>query len=208
MVAEEDLCGFRLEKGDGLDAGYLEAFAAADVFAADEVVATHHVALGFGEACAVAVVGSSGQLIFFPADDPAELVLGLLAAVRAGHRVRALLGPLVEKITFFHFLHLAGLRLVLRIPCRSGGGTEPHEEEYCIIAEGFAAVLWLCPEARMSRVKKKIFSKVTAAKSNARDRVGTPPPERVLPDPKQKLAVKPKHKETLADLINKTGEEV
>jgi hypothetical protein len=59
----------------------------------------------------------------------------------------------------------------------------------------------------MSRAKKKVFSKVTAVKSNARDRVGSPPPERVLPDPKQKRAAKPKHKQTLADLINKTGEE-
>ena len=59
----------------------------------------------------------------------------------------------------------------------------------------------------MSRAKKETFSKVKAVKSNARDRVGAPPPERVLPDPKQKRAVKPKHKETLADLINKTGEE-
>jgi hypothetical protein len=29
----------------------------------------------------------------------------------------------------------------------------------------------------------------------------------VLPDPKQKRAANPKHKETLADLIGKTGEE-
>jgi hypothetical protein len=59
----------------------------------------------------------------------------------------------------------------------------------------------------MSKSKKKVFSKVTAVKSNARDRVGTPPPERVLPDPKQKRAEKPKHKQTLADLMEKTGEE-
>jgi hypothetical protein len=59
----------------------------------------------------------------------------------------------------------------------------------------------------MNKAKKRVFSKVTAVKSNARDRVGTPPPERILPDPKQKRAEKPKHKETLADLINKTGEE-
>jgi len=60
----------------------------------------------------------------------------------------------------------------------------------------------------MSKAKKKVFSKVTAVKSNARDRVGTPPPERVLPDPKQKRAAQPKHKETLAELIEKTGEKV
>jgi hypothetical protein len=59
----------------------------------------------------------------------------------------------------------------------------------------------------MSKPKKQTFSKVKAVKANARARVGTPPPERVLPDPKQKLAAKPKHKATLADLISSTGEE-
>jgi hypothetical protein len=44
-------------------------------------------------------------------------------------------------------------------------------------------------------------------KANARERVGTPPSERVLPDPKQKLAAKPKHKRTLADLLNASGED-
>jgi hypothetical protein len=39
-------------------------------------------------------------------------------------------------------------------------------------------------------------------KENARDRVGPVPPERVIPDPKQKAAAKPKHKKTLADLID------
>jgi hypothetical protein len=58
----------------------------------------------------------------------------------------------------------------------------------------------------MSKQKKQVFSKVKAVKANARARVGTPPSERVLPDPKQKLAAKPKHKQTLADLIT-TGEE-
>jgi hypothetical protein len=59
----------------------------------------------------------------------------------------------------------------------------------------------------MSKPKKKVFSKVKAVKSNARDRVGAPPPERILPDPKQKLAAKPKHKETLADMLSSTGED-
>ena len=53
----------------------------------------------------------------------------------------------------------------------------------------------------MSKPKKQTFSKVKAVKANARARVGTPPPERVLPDPKQKLAAKPKHKQTLADML-------
>jgi len=59
----------------------------------------------------------------------------------------------------------------------------------------------------MSKLKKQVFSKIKAVKSNARDRVGSPPPERVLPDPKQKSAAKPKHKTTLADLLDSTGED-
>ena len=61
----------------------------------------------------------------------------------------------------------------------------------------------------MSKSKKKqVFSKVKAVKANARERVGTPPPERILPDPKQKLAAKPKHKQTLAELISPSGEDL
>lgn len=56
----------------------------------------------------------------------------------------------------------------------------------------------------VARAKKEIFSKVKAAKAHARARVGTPPPERVLPDPKQKVASKPRYKETLADLLPPT----
>jgi len=56
----------------------------------------------------------------------------------------------------------------------------------------------------MSKSKKRTFSKIKAVKANARARIGTPPPERVLTDPKQKLAAKPKHKATLADLLDIT----
>ncbi len=59
----------------------------------------------------------------------------------------------------------------------------------------------------MSKPRKQIFSKVKAVKLNARTAVGSPPPERVLPDPKQKAAAKPKHKKTLADLLTGTGED-
>jgi len=58
----------------------------------------------------------------------------------------------------------------------------------------------------MSKRKKLVFSKVKAVKANARARVGSPPPERVLPDPKQKLAAKPKHKPGLIDLLNTDGD--
>ena len=59
----------------------------------------------------------------------------------------------------------------------------------------------------MSKSKKKTFSKVAAVKANARARVGTPPPARTLPDPKQKAAANPKHKKTLADLLTSTGDD-
>jgi len=59
----------------------------------------------------------------------------------------------------------------------------------------------------MSKSKKEVFSVVKAVKANARARVGNPPPERTLPDPKQKLAANPKHKKTLADLLDSTGED-
>lgn len=53
----------------------------------------------------------------------------------------------------------------------------------------------------MAPAKKRTFSKVKAAKANSRAVVGTPPAERVLPDPKQKRAAQPRYKETLADLL-------
>jgi len=53
----------------------------------------------------------------------------------------------------------------------------------------------------MSKPKKRAFSIVKAVKLNARDRIGSPPPERVIPDPKQREAATPKHKKTLADLL-------
>jgi len=59
----------------------------------------------------------------------------------------------------------------------------------------------------MSKSKKQTFSKVKAVKANARTRVGTPPPERVLPDPKQKRKANERYKPTLTDLIQSTGED-
>ena len=59
----------------------------------------------------------------------------------------------------------------------------------------------------MGKPKKRVFSVVKAIKRNARDRVGMPPPEKVLPDPKQKAAASPKHKETLAGLLERASRE-
>jgi hypothetical protein len=54
----------------------------------------------------------------------------------------------------------------------------------------------------MPKPKKRRFSIVKAVKANARDRIGTVPPERVIPDPKLKAARKPKHKKTLAEILS------
>ncbi|MBW4038580.1 MAG: hypothetical protein HIU91_06820 [Acidobacteria bacterium] len=55
-----------------------------------------------------------------------------------------------------------------------------------------------------SNPKKQLFSATKAVKANARERLGTPPPSRPLPTPKEKAAAAPKHKPTLADLLNPT----
>ena len=51
--------------------------------------------------------------------------------------------------------------------------------------------------------RKKVFSVVKAMKQNSRDRLGQPPPERVLPDPKQKAFAQPRHKQTLASILQR-----
>jgi hypothetical protein len=59
----------------------------------------------------------------------------------------------------------------------------------------------------MAKTKKKTFSVTKAVKANARERLGSPPPEKVLPNTKDKAAAAPKHKETLADLLSKKDDE-
>ena len=54
----------------------------------------------------------------------------------------------------------------------------------------------------MAKPKKQVFSVTKAVKANARERLGTPPQSLAHPDPKAQSAAKPKHKETLADLLN------
>jgi hypothetical protein len=58
----------------------------------------------------------------------------------------------------------------------------------------------------MARQKKPVFSATKAVKANARERLGSPPPSHPLPTPKEKAA-KPKHKKSLADLLNSQSSE-
>lgn len=92
----------RLEEGYGLNSGDIKPFSAAHILAADHVVPADHVALGLGETGPIAVVGPAWQLSFFSPNQPAQLVFSLLSTVRARHGVRALFGPFIKKIAFFH----------------------------------------------------------------------------------------------------------
>jgi hypothetical protein len=54
----------------------------------------------------------------------------------------------------------------------------------------------------MKKKKKQTFSAVKAVKSNARDRVGQPKPERIIVDTPTAEKRKAKHKPTLSEIIN------
>lgn len=56
---------------------------------------------------------------------------------------------------------------------------------------------------RAKRSKKKTFSVVKAVKANARERVGHPPPERVIADTPAAQKRKQKHKQTLGELLRR-----
>jgi hypothetical protein len=70
--------------------------------------------------------------------------------------------------------------------------------EYCIL-DGLDRRAW----GVVKKARKRVFSVVKAVKENARARVGAIPPEKVLPDPKARELRKPRHKETLSDLLEK-----
>jgi hypothetical protein len=53
--------------------------------------------------------------------------------------------------------------------------------------------------------KPKRFRAVTAVKKLARERIGTPPPEQVVPDKKNKRKISEKHKLTLTRLLSDEG---
>lgn len=56
----------------------------------------------------------------------------------------------------------------------------------------------------MAKAKKQVFSVVKAVKANAREHVGTPPPEVVLPDDKARSQRRTsKHKVTLQKMLQR-----
>ena len=57
-----------------------------------------------------------------------------------------------------------------------------------------------------SKAKQPVFSVTKAVKANARERLGAPPPSHPLPTIKDKITARPKHKESLADLLEAKDE--
>ena len=57
------------------------------------------------------------------------------------------------------------------------------------------------PRMPKKRAKKKTFSAVKAVKANARERVGQPKPERVIPDTPREEKRGQKHPRTLSQLL-------
>jgi hypothetical protein len=55
----------------------------------------------------------------------------------------------------------------------------------------------------MAKKKQEKFSVTKAVKRNARERVGQPKPERVIVSEAEQAARKRRHKETLADLMER-----
>ena len=55
----------------------------------------------------------------------------------------------------------------------------------------------------MAKKKQAKFSVTKAVKRNARERVGQPKPERVIVNEAERAARKRRHKETLADLLER-----
>src|SRR6185369_105952 len=91
-----------IDEGYGLDSGDVEALAATHVLAGEHVVAPNHVGAGLGELGAIAFVGAAGELAFFHAHDPADVVFVLLSAMWAGQRGFLGLLSLVVEFALVH----------------------------------------------------------------------------------------------------------
>src|SRR6185437_1801949 len=84
------------------DAGEFKSLATANVLAGHLIFSKHHVGLRLGKTCPVALIGARGHSVFLAPDQPVQLILRRLAAVRTGQSMWALLWFLVVKIAFFH----------------------------------------------------------------------------------------------------------
>jgi hypothetical protein len=181
-----------------LQARNLEPLAAPNVLATDHIISAHHVRLCLGESGPVSLVCPARQLIFFAPYQPSYLIFFGLAAMWAGQRVLSLFRFLVEEVPFFHGLET-------RFPGeRKNSSAEIYRSIPYLDSDSITAGL---EEDRFMAKRKRRpekFSVVKAVKANARERVGQPRPERVIEDPKRAQRRKPKHPQTLPQLL--TGE--
>src|SRR3954471_10774299 len=115
-----------LEESYGLHSGDFKALAAANVLAGQHIFGADHVGLRFGETGAVTFIRVSGETVLLAANQPAQLVLVSLAAMRTGKGVRARLGLFFKKIAFFHrFEPRFQTRPGKSIPYSRRGGKRP-----------------------------------------------------------------------------------
>src|SRR5579864_1564520 len=63
-----------IHKRDGLDAGHLEALAAAQVLAHYQIVAAHHVGAGLGEFGAITLIGPTREVFLLGPHQPRQFV--------------------------------------------------------------------------------------------------------------------------------------
>jgi len=87
---------------DRLQPRNVEALAAAQIFAAHDVVFPQHIGAGFGELCTISIVSATGQLALFGAHQPGHIVFGRLMAMRAVKCGGLLLRFFVEKVSLVH----------------------------------------------------------------------------------------------------------
>jgi hypothetical protein len=81
----------------------LKGLAAANIHAAQLIVASHHVGLRLGEPGSIALIGVTGKLGPFPPHHPGHLVLAGLSALGTCQIMRSYLSRLYEKFPLFHF---------------------------------------------------------------------------------------------------------
>ena len=170
----------------------LEALAAADVFATHLIVAAHHIGLRLGKAGAIPLIGIALQRCLLATHQPGDLVLPGLAAVGAGQRVGALLRPLIKKSRSSIETH----------PCPRWQVPRHSKVFHTDEGLGQSRVRGRSAET-MAKKKQEKFSVTKAVKRNARDRVGQPKPEKVIPSEPQQTRQQRRHKETLVDLLQR-----
>jgi hypothetical protein len=94
--------GSGVDECDRLDACQLKPFAAANVLARHLIFSQHHVGLRFGETGPITLIRARGQAVLLAPDQPVQLILCRLAAVRARQSMGPLLWFFVVKVAFFH----------------------------------------------------------------------------------------------------------